>query len=454
MKTTFLAGLAALLLVFAQTSCDLGGGTEGEATVPTGLSARAQSTSTIYLSWTGITNADKYTVYRVSDTGNQQFEVFNAYDYTDTGLAPDTLYSYQVSATRGGVEGAKSSTVSQKTFPAGTIPVPGQVTGIGAAVAGNEVTLSWGAEGSASSYTLERGTGSSGPWTEVYSGSSTSYTDSGLDAGTYYYHAAASNASGMGPWSVSRVVVISGGPDPGPGTDPGTNPPSGIPGYLTVVTTTKNSVTLSWEAVEGAAGYKVYRSDSEIGTYTETSAGTFSGTGFTNTGLTANKDYWYKAAAYNSGGAGPKSIVPVKATTLANIGTIPGEYTTLAQKLAFIGTQFDNGTVYDITIDADESLTTTTVMTSGKNVTINLHSPSAEDIKTIYISGTGNLFLVSNSITLKLENIKLLGTDGNNASLVKVTSGGTLILNTGSEIKGNKLNNNRGALFLWKAVEQ
>lgn len=440
MNVRFLIGFSALLLVFAPVSCSMGGGDEetGGGSVPTGVSARAQSSTTIYINWTGIINADKYTVYRVSNAGNQQFDVFNAYDYTDTGLAPDTLYSYQVSATKGGIEGSKSSTVSQKTFPAGTISVPGAVTGIATSVSGNSVTITWGTESGAASYTLERGTGSSGPWTEIYRGSSTTYTDSGLAAGTWYYHAAASNSSGMGPWSTSRVAVISGGSGTGPGTDPGVNPPSGIPGYLTVVTTTKDSATLSWNAVEGAAGYKVYRSDTETGTYTETGAGSFSGTGFTNTGLTANTEYWYKVAAYNAGGVGPKSIVPVKAVTPANIGTIPGEYSTLAHKLAWIATQYDNGVVYDIELSANESLHATAVTTSGKNVTVNLHSPSAGDIKTLSLStSTGYLFTVSANMTLKLENITLRGSASNDVALVRIGSGGQMIIDTGAEITGN-----------------
>jgi fibronectin type 3 domain-containing protein len=345
-----------------------------------------------------------------------------------------------VSATKGGVEGSKSSTVSQKTFPDGTVPAPGQVTGINTSVAGNSVSISWGAEGGATSYTLERGSGSSGPWTQVYKGSSLTYTDSGLAAGTYYYHAAASNASGMGPWSAARAAVISGGSGSGSGqgSDSGVNPPSGIPGYLTVVTTTKNSVTLSWDAVEGASGYKVYRSDTETGTYTETTAGTFSGTGFTDTGLSPGKDYWYKVAAYNAGGAGPKSITPVKATTLANTGTIPGEYTTLAQKLAYIAGQADDGVAYDIEVTQNEYLEPTIVATQGRNVVVNLHSADAGDIKTIQIMSTGTLLTVNNNITLKLQDITLKGRPGNNAVLIKVALGGTMIMNQNAKISDNR----------------
>jgi uncharacterized repeat protein (TIGR02543 family) len=118
---------------------------------------------------------------------------------------------------------------------------------------------------------------------------------------------------------------------------------------------------------------------------------------------------------------------------------------TLADKFAYIASRFDNGAVYTIAVDADTSLAPTTVMTGGQNVTINLRSASAGDIKTIFLSGaTGSLLTASNSITLKLENIILQGSDANNVSLLRIASGGTLVMNTGSEITGNKLSKSRG----------
>jgi hypothetical protein len=125
---------------------------------------------------------------------------------------------------------------------------------------------------------------------------------------------------------------------------------------------------------------------------------------------------------------------------------------TLAEQLAYIGDQFDDGTIYYITVDADESLAPTTVMTSGRNVTITLRSPSAGNIKTVSLSSsTGYLFTVSNSITLKLENIKIQGSGANNVALIRVATGGTLILDAGSEITGNKNetgNGNGGGIFV------
>ena len=58
-------------------------------------------------------------------------------------------------------------------------------------------------------------------------------------------------------------------------------------------------VTVSWNKVSGAYGYKVYRATSKNGTYylkkTVTSGST---TSYTNTGLTKGKTYYYKVKAY------------------------------------------------------------------------------------------------------------------------------------------------------------
>jgi hypothetical protein len=62
-------------------------------------------------------------------------------------------------------------------------------------------------------------------------------------------------------------------------------------------------ITLSWGAVSGATGYRVYRASSANGTYALIASP--SGAGYANTGLTAGTTYYYKVAAVNAAGAGP-----------------------------------------------------------------------------------------------------------------------------------------------------
>ena len=58
------------------------------------------------------------------------------------------------------------------------------------------------------------------------------------------------------------------------------------------------NVKVSWEKVDGAQEYKVYRATSKDGTYKLLK--TTTGTSFTNTSVTSGKTYYYKVVAVHS----------------------------------------------------------------------------------------------------------------------------------------------------------
>jgi predicted outer membrane repeat protein len=93
--------------------------------------------------------------------------------------------------------------------------------------------------------------------------------------------------------------------------------------------------------------------------------------------------------------------------------------------------------VYDIEVTEDEYPEPIIVSTNGRNVTVNLHSSNAGDVKVIQIYSTGTLFTINNNITLNIENIILKGRSSNTASLIKVTTGGNLYIRSGSAISDN-----------------
>src|SRR5208337_2145349 len=86
---------------------------------------------------------------------------------------------------------------------------PSTPTGLTAAAAGAQSTsVAWNTAGGASSYTLDRATSSGGPWTQIYSGATAQYADSGLQSGTtYYYKVSASDDGGNSAFS-SAVSVL------------------------------------------------------------------------------------------------------------------------------------------------------------------------------------------------------------------------------------------------------
>jgi uncharacterized repeat protein (TIGR02543 family) len=113
---------------------------------------------------------------------------------------------------------------------------------------------------------------------------------------------------------------------------------------------------------------------------------------------------------------------------------------TLAEQLSYIAGRADDGINYDIVINQDTYVTPQMISTMGRNVTINMYSASSGDIKTLYLDSNGSMFTISNNITLALKDIKLVGRLLNTTVLVKVSRGGTMIIESGVIITQNTNN--------------
>ncbi|MEU6124145.1 glycoside hydrolase family 18 protein [Streptomyces sp. NPDC047123] len=96
---------------------DGGGGTDPVEipAVPSGLAAGTTTSTSVPLSWTPVSTATGYTVYR---DGTKVASVSGA-STTVTGLTPETTYSFQVSASNAAGESAKSTAVSARTAKGG-----------------------------------------------------------------------------------------------------------------------------------------------------------------------------------------------------------------------------------------------------------------------------------------------------------------------------------------------
>ncbi|MGA3026756.1 MAG: glycoside hydrolase family 44 protein [Bryobacteraceae bacterium] len=105
-----------------------------------------------------------------------------------------------------------SQSITLFVIPAGSITsLPTAPGGLAATVGSGTVTLTWNAGGGATSYSVQRGTVSGGPYTAigtVTDPSPTSFTDKGLTNGkTYYYVVAGTNAKGTGPNSAELAAT-------------------------------------------------------------------------------------------------------------------------------------------------------------------------------------------------------------------------------------------------------
>ncbi|NOU98723.1 Ig-like domain-containing protein [Paenibacillus planticolens] len=90
-------------------------------TLPDQFGISTSTTKTISMAWTTVPGATSYNVYR-STTSDGIFnkvntEAITTYNYTDTGLTPNTRYYYKVSSVSGGVESALSTAIAALTPP-------------------------------------------------------------------------------------------------------------------------------------------------------------------------------------------------------------------------------------------------------------------------------------------------------------------------------------------------
>jgi autotransporter-associated beta strand protein len=117
----------------------------------------------------------------------------------------------------------KTTVVFYMPSTSGSNTLPSTPLMLNATGSANQIALSWNPVAGATSYILERGTASAGPFSVIASGSSAlAYTDTNVVAGaTYYYELSGSNSSGQGSLS-APFAAEAGPPSPWASTDVGT----------------------------------------------------------------------------------------------------------------------------------------------------------------------------------------------------------------------------------------
>ncbi|MFF7229473.1 glycosyl hydrolase family 18 protein [Streptomyces sioyaensis] len=108
---------------FSVLGPDGGGGTDPGPQVPAapaGLTAGAVTPSSVALSWTPVSGATGYTVYR----DGTKYGTVNGTSATVSGLAAATSYRFQVSATNAAGESARSAPLTATTAPSGSGGTP------------------------------------------------------------------------------------------------------------------------------------------------------------------------------------------------------------------------------------------------------------------------------------------------------------------------------------------
>lgn len=107
-------------------------------------------------------------------------------------------------------------------------------------------------------------------------------------------------------------------------SDNGTTPVSvpDTPSGLSVTGTGLTSLTLSWDVTDGATAYKLYRSETETGGYSEVYSG--AAAGVLDDDLVYATTYYYQVGAANSGGESDPSTAVNGTTDIPDGFTVTG----------------------------------------------------------------------------------------------------------------------------------
>ena len=240
------------------------------------------------LTWNAVSGATSYRVFRSESRGSgySLLGTTTATSYVNTGAAVGKTYYYKVRALNvDGAAGAYSSTVSgaaKAVAPAApTVTMTHSDSG--------KPKLTWSAVSGAASYRVYRSESRGTGYSLLGTTTSTSYVNTGAAAGkTYYYRVKAVNSAGTSAYS-NIVSGTARTPAPAaPVLKGGTSSASGKP-------------QLTWAAVNGAAKYDVYRSNSADGTFSK--VGSTDKTTYVNTGAVKGVTYFYKIRAVGASGA-------------------------------------------------------------------------------------------------------------------------------------------------------
>jgi|GEM_PF-1940120 len=387
------------------------------SSIPVNLRSISSTTISLNLAWNEIKGSSGYNLYR-SDTLDGIYQKVNEHiltnsTYSDVNVTPDATHFYKVSSINNNLESVFSASLSASTLSSTPVNVrTSSVTTI-------RISISWNELNGASGYNIYRSDTINGIYTKLNQNtiSSLVFTDTGLSPGTtYYYKLASINKDIEGilsaPLSVSTL--------------------SAIPVNLHISSNSTSSISISWNIVSEATGYNVYRSTSENGTYTRLNSTPLNERDFNNTGLSSYATFYYKVSAIVDEIERDLSN-PLAASSGTNV---PG--TNLSDKLAWVQGNAVTNCFYLIELSANESVAGINFSYFDRsNITVMLRGTGATRIITITGSttvvnvGKGNTVILDNNISL------VSGFSAPYRSLVRIENG-TLIMNTGSIINGNK----------------
>ncbi|MDQ7053075.1 MAG: fibronectin type III domain-containing protein [candidate division KSB1 bacterium] len=312
-----------------QVTITVNSGTPNPPAAPSNLTATAVSTSQIDLSWTdNSNNEDGFKIER-KDPGSTTFVEIaqvgaNVTNYSDTGLNPNSTYTYRVRAfnadgNSGYSNEASATTQSQPNPPA----APSNLTAT--AVSTSQIDLSWtDNSNNEDGFKIERKDPGSTTFVEIaqVGANVTNYSDTGLNPNsTYTYRVRAFNADGNSGYSNEASATTQSQP----------NPPA-APSNLTATAVSTSQIDLSWtDNSNNEDGFKIERKDPGSTTFVEIAQVGANVTNYSDTGLNPNSTYTYRVRAFNAdGNSGYSNEASATTQTQPNPPAAPSNLTATA----------------------------------------------------------------------------------------------------------------------------
>ena len=263
------------------------------------------------LTWNAVSGATSYKVYRATSQ-NGAYSLLGSVtvtSYTNTGAKDGVTYYYKVTAVNDSGESAYSNIVSGQN-KAVTPKPSAPVVKIGHSASSGKPMLTWNAVSGATSYKVYRATSQNGTYSLLGTVTATSYTNTGAKAGTTYYYKVKA-VSSAGESAYSNIVS---------GKSKAVTPKPSAPVVKIDHSATSGKPMLTWNAVDGAASYRVYRATAKNGAYSVIN--TTKALTYTNTGAALGTTYYYKVEALNAAGKslGFSAVVEGKVAPVLAVG--------------------------------------------------------------------------------------------------------------------------------------
>ncbi len=237
------------------------------------ISVKEESIDKIIIVWKYIDNASGYDIYR-SPAGDSAenydlLQTINANQYTDTAIVSGQEYLYKIRAVNNFTTGAFSNTIKA----CGALRPPADIT---VNIAENAITIKWSAIQGADEYIVMKSLSDNSGFTEAGKSAAVEFSDNAIKPGKkYYYKIKSSGKNRTSEESVTVSGII----------------PLGKP-EIKATDQKKGKVVITWNKIDGAENYSVYRSSQPDSDDTEIAK--VDDNNFDDTGAEPGKTYFYK----------------------------------------------------------------------------------------------------------------------------------------------------------------